>query len=486
MMLRTTLNKIHSLSPNSGQWAQLLRCLGKTKPDDEPLDFIDILNCCDFYFALWCCQAIPEFDEHWRLYAVWCARQVKHLMTLEQSVNALNVVERYANGHATLSEFNDARLVAINAAEMASSNGQTAAGSSAKAAAAATSVIAGMAARDAAYAAAYASAFAAGRKAERAVPASSDDFVYQSRRAKAFDAAVRQARNLAIQAQKIELLSLVRRLNQQMRMKVVTSQTTSPDGLTKDPEFTASPPLLRGGRLQFPESRSCGKLRIFETNNPNVYENYQEHDAQGTVAVPAGWSASLLVDKDFKDFSYLADCDPSFVLDEIDLRAAVICDDDLRYFSCLWSLRKLNLRSAQITGEGLEQLHSLSNLTFLELMYSSVTDAAIRHIQSLTTLKYLNLGHTAITNECLRHLEPLIQLEELYLWGTNISDIGLRHLQPLARLKKLSLHRTRISDDGIGFIKIHRGLNSLNLEATKVSKEGKQRLRMVLPECSIS
>jgi len=48
-------------------------------------------------------------DKELRLYAVWCARQVQHLMTDERSVNALNVAERYANGLATNEELHTAR-----------------------------------------------------------------------------------------------------------------------------------------------------------------------------------------------------------------------------------------------------------------------------------------------------------------------------------------------------------------------------------------
>lgn len=48
-------------------------------------------------------------DKELRLYAVWCARQVQHLMTDERSINALDVAERYANGLATDEELETAR-----------------------------------------------------------------------------------------------------------------------------------------------------------------------------------------------------------------------------------------------------------------------------------------------------------------------------------------------------------------------------------------
>lgn len=43
-----------------------------------------------------------------RLFSVWCARRVQHLITDERSLRALNVAERYANGEATREELYNA------------------------------------------------------------------------------------------------------------------------------------------------------------------------------------------------------------------------------------------------------------------------------------------------------------------------------------------------------------------------------------------
>lgn len=47
-------------------------------------------------------------DNTLRLFAVWCARRVQHLITDERNLNALNVAERYAKGEATLEELEHA------------------------------------------------------------------------------------------------------------------------------------------------------------------------------------------------------------------------------------------------------------------------------------------------------------------------------------------------------------------------------------------
>jgi len=56
-------------------------------------------------------------DRELRLFAVWSARQVQHLMTDERSLNALDVAERYANGDAT-----DEQLAAAGAAAWAAAS----------------------------------------------------------------------------------------------------------------------------------------------------------------------------------------------------------------------------------------------------------------------------------------------------------------------------------------------------------------------------
>ena len=107
-MLYTTLNKIRAHSPCESGWKKLLAQLGKTQADDELLPFAVILKSNGLDDALWCCRSAPEYDREWRLFAVWCARQVQHLMTDRRSIDALEVAERFANGEATQSELDAA------------------------------------------------------------------------------------------------------------------------------------------------------------------------------------------------------------------------------------------------------------------------------------------------------------------------------------------------------------------------------------------
>jgi len=120
--MNTTLNKIRSKSPCADGWAKLLKHLGKPQADDEPLSLITILDSNGLDDALWCLQAVDGHDREIRLYAVWCARQVQHLMTDKRSLDAIDVAERFANGLATENELDiawDAAGAAWDAARAA-------------------------------------------------------------------------------------------------------------------------------------------------------------------------------------------------------------------------------------------------------------------------------------------------------------------------------------------------------------------------------
>ena len=161
MPITTTLNRIRAHGPCCEGWEKLLTGLGKTSADDEPLPFARVVEINGLYDALWCCRAEPQHAREWRLYAVWCARQVQHLMG-ERSITALDVAERHANGRATDGDL-AAAWGAASAAAWAS-----ACGAAWDAACGAAWDAAGAAAWAAAWAAAEASAGAAARAEKRA------------------------------------------------------------------------------------------------------------------------------------------------------------------------------------------------------------------------------------------------------------------------------------------------------------------------------
>lgn len=115
-MITTTLNRIRAHSPCTDGWGRLLAGLGKTRADDEPLPYARVLEINGIDDAIWCCRAEPQYSREWRLYEVWCVRQVEYLMADERSVRALEVAERHANGLASDRDLAAARDAAGTAA----------------------------------------------------------------------------------------------------------------------------------------------------------------------------------------------------------------------------------------------------------------------------------------------------------------------------------------------------------------------------------
>lgn len=106
--MQTTLNQIRKHSPCVSGWEKLLKYLGKTMADDEPLSITTIIDSNGVDDAIWCLRAVEGHDKEIRLFAVWCARQVQHLLKDQRSLYAIDTAERYANGEATDAELKDA------------------------------------------------------------------------------------------------------------------------------------------------------------------------------------------------------------------------------------------------------------------------------------------------------------------------------------------------------------------------------------------
>jgi hypothetical protein len=129
----------------------------------EPISLAFILESNGIDDALWAlraCEQTKELQRAERLYGVWCARQVQHLMTDQRSIDALDVAERFAVGEATDEELSAASDAAWAAAWAADRAADRAASDAARAAAS-----------DAASDAAWAAAWAADRAASDAARA---------------------------------------------------------------------------------------------------------------------------------------------------------------------------------------------------------------------------------------------------------------------------------------------------------------------------
>jgi hypothetical protein len=166
----TTLNRILAASPCDEGWTKLLRHLGKTQADDEPLPLLTVLDSNGLDDALWVLSKAMPDDRLNRHFGAWCAEQVLHLFESERpdDMRPRRAIEVARDDAATPKQRATARAAARAAEAAARAAAGTAAGAAWAAARAARD--AGTAAGAAAWAAwaAWAAARAAARDAQEA------------------------------------------------------------------------------------------------------------------------------------------------------------------------------------------------------------------------------------------------------------------------------------------------------------------------------
>ena len=87
--MKTALNKIREHSPCTDGWEKLLKHLGKTKADDDPLDLLVVLESNGLDDALWCLRAVDGHEKAIRKLACDFALAVGHLWKMPK------IVEQY-------------------------------------------------------------------------------------------------------------------------------------------------------------------------------------------------------------------------------------------------------------------------------------------------------------------------------------------------------------------------------------------------------
>ena len=155
--MKITLAKIKEHNPCADGWKKILAAQGPDMNREWPL--VEALESNDLEGVLWALRCLPEHSNLWRKYAVWCAKQVDHLLTDQRSKDAIEIAWMHSNGQATEAEL----AAAGNAASDVPSD---AAWAAALAATSDAAVAAGAAARNAAWASANDAALAATSDAE--------------------------------------------------------------------------------------------------------------------------------------------------------------------------------------------------------------------------------------------------------------------------------------------------------------------------------
>ena len=124
MTIFTTLNEIREHSPCTAGWTKLLKSLGKTHADDEPLALEHILDSNGLEDALWALRAVKGHDKEIRLFACQCASLVlpifeKQYPGDDRPRKAIEAAEAFALGQigkAELAKADAAAYVAYAAA----------------------------------------------------------------------------------------------------------------------------------------------------------------------------------------------------------------------------------------------------------------------------------------------------------------------------------------------------------------------------------
>ena len=206
--MQTTLNAIRKCSPCISGWNTLLKSLNKTKADDEPLELSYILQSNGLDDAIWCLKAVDGKDKEIRLFAVWCARQVQHLMKDPRSIAALDIAEKFALGLTSEEALRDAAAASYaDAAAYAYADAAAyAAAYAADAAYYTAAAYAASAAADAAYYTAAVSAVSAASAAADAASAAADaadaNAAYTSSREKQAKEFLRMCKGTKVQSTK--------------------------------------------------------------------------------------------------------------------------------------------------------------------------------------------------------------------------------------------------------------------------------------------
>ncbi len=115
-MIPTTLRKIRQHNPCREGWRTLLSALGKTEVDDEPLPLTTILQSNGLDDALWCLRTITGHDKEIIRFALACVQEVRHLMTDQRSLNALDALARHLESPLSKQELDRVLAEAAEAA----------------------------------------------------------------------------------------------------------------------------------------------------------------------------------------------------------------------------------------------------------------------------------------------------------------------------------------------------------------------------------
>lgn len=183
-------------------------------------------------------------------------------------------------------------------------------------------------------------------------------------------------------------------------------------------------------------------------------------------------------------------CSENPELTELTLSGTKITDAGLENLLQLKKLKKLRLSKTAITDRGMSALAKCERIEDLDLSQTEIGDFGVRELTALPRLKRLNLYLTKLTDSGLdafkkgdhRSADKIVWLN---LDKCPITDAGISKLSDLVNLEWLHLGGTALTDAGLGELAKLKSLKDVTVTKTEASLEEIQRLRQVLPDCTV-
>ena len=161
--------------------------------------------------------------------------------------------------------------------------------------------------------------------------------------------------------------------------------------------------------------------------------------------------------------------------------------EELKHLTQLNRLTSFGLRNtSQLVAKDMEFIASRSSLTVLVLSGGSLGADAITRLSPLTRLKTLDLTDNQIGDEGMARLLAFRTLSELRVESNRVTDAGVEAIANLVSLRTLSLaENPGITDTSVDYLGKLRLLGELDVTNTSMSDQGIDRLKTLLPRCSI-
>ena len=113
--MKTNLNKIKAAGACTNGYKKLLKALGKTASDDEPITISYIVDSNGAADAIWCLRTVDAFQQEKQLFAIWCARQVQHFCNHSTKIKLDELELKIAGKVLTANSLPDAAVYADSA-----------------------------------------------------------------------------------------------------------------------------------------------------------------------------------------------------------------------------------------------------------------------------------------------------------------------------------------------------------------------------------